>query len=278
MKSFALSALAIAAASSTAFGAFTITDGNATMTSSNTPNFPNSTLSTADFRPEGGTSTDHLFYYNWSYRALSAGSTGIQSFSNLTSPTVVQAGNTVTFTWSNNGPGSLGSTRFDAVLTMVITDGPVTGHAKMDATLVFTAASTNTAPTNWSIFNGHDFDVSGTTGSDAVTVNNTSAVEYTQTDTATGFFAKAQGFGASRYQVGGSSTIRNLLTGGGLTNLNNTASAAAGDNAGAFQWDVSGLAPGASVTIQSSFLVAPTPGAAGLLGLAGLTGLRRRRA
>ncbi len=278
MKTFALSALALAAASSAAFGAFTITDGNAVMTSSVTPNFGDNISQTADFRPEGGTSTDHLFYYNWSYRALSSGSTGIRGFSFLESPVVSAAGNTVTFTWSNNGPGPVGQSRFSAVLTMVITDGAVPGHAKLDATMVFTAASTNTGPTNWSLFNGHDFDVSGTFGSDTYVVNNTSAVEYTATDSVTGFFAKAQGFGASRYQVGSSSTIRGLLTGGGLTNLNNTATFGPGDGAGAFQWDITGLAPGASTTIYSSFLIAPTPGAASLLGLAGVAALRRRRA
>ncbi len=276
MKTFALSALALAAASSTAFGAFSISNGNATFSSSVTPNFGDSNLQTADFRPEGGTTQDQLFYYNWSYRPLSAGSTGIRGFSFLESPVVAASGNTATFTWSNNGPGPVGQSRFSAVLTLVLTDGAVPGYATVNATMAFTAATSNTGPTSWSLFNGLDFDVQGLS-TDTVVVNDTSAVEFTQTDVPTGIFAKAQGFGANRYQVGGSSTIRNLLTGGGLTNLNNTASAASGDNAGAFQWDFS-LQPGETKTIQSAFLVAPAPGAVTLMGVAGLVAARRRRA
>lgn len=274
MKTLVLSALALAAASSTAFGAFTLTSGNATFTSSVTPNFGDSNLQTADFRPEGGTTTDHIFYYNWSYRAPGSGNRG---FSFLDTPVVSVTGDTATFTYTNAGPNPVGQNRFNAVLTLRLTDLATTGHAQLDATLVFTAATTNTAATTWAIFNGQDFDVSGTAGSDSVTVNDTSAVEYTQTDTVTGFFAKAQGFGASRYQVGTSSGIRNLLTGGGLSNLNNTNTVATGDNAGAFQWDFS-LQPGESKTIASSFIVAPAPGAVTLMGVAGLVAARRRRA
>jgi hypothetical protein len=274
MKNLALSTLALVAASSSAFGAFTLTSGNATFSASGTPNFGDSTVTTADFRPEGGSTTDHIFYYNWSYRAPGAGNRG---FSFLDTPVVSVTGDTATFTYTNAGPNPVGFNRFNAVLTLKLTDLATTGHAQLDATLVFTAATTNTGATTWAVFNGQDFDVSGTTASDAILVNDVNAVEYTQTDTVTGFFAKAQGFGASRYQVGTSSGIRGLLTGGSLANLNNTNTVATGDNAGAFQWDFS-LQPGESKTIASSFIVAPAPGAAGMLGLAGVAALRRRRA
>ncbi|MFM9957109.1 MAG: hypothetical protein ACKVZJ_03470 [Phycisphaerales bacterium] len=275
MKTFALSALALVAASSTAFGAFSITNGNATFSSSVTPNFGDTTNQTVDLRPEGGVTQDQAFYYNWSYRPLSAGSTGIRGFSFLESPVVAAAGNTATFTWSNNGPGPVGQSRFSAVLTLVLTDGAIAGQAKVDATMVFTAATSNTGLTSWSLFNGLDFDIQGLANDTAV-VTNPTAAEYTQTDVS-GIFGKHAGFGANRFQVGSSSPIRGLLTGGGSTNLNNTASFGPGDAAGAFQWDFS-LQPGESRSIVTSFLVAPTPGTAGLLGLAGLAGLRRRRA
>lgn len=242
----------VSACCATSQAAFTITSGNATFSSAQTPFFQDSTLNTVDFKPDS--TTDHMFYYNWSYRAPGQGNRG---FSWLDTPTQVVAGDTVTFTYTNAGPNPVGFNRFNAVLRLKITDGAVPGAARLEAFLVFTAAATNSGPTSWEILNGCDFDVGGTSANDVCTVTNATGVVGNATDSVTGDVLSFWGSQANRFEVNNGSTLRTKLTGGSLNNLTNAVSFS-GDGGAGFQWSIVNLAPGASVELRSTFALNTT--------------------
>lgn len=266
-------ALALSAASARA--AFTITNGNATFNMTAVSNiFPTSSLSTADFRPEGGTTTDHVFYYNWGYRVPLGSNTGM---SQLVTPTVVVAGDTATITSLDNGPGPTGQNRFDSVNTIRIEDGANPGEAALFSSQAVTARPQNSGPVTFQFIHVVDVDFNGTTGSDTFTMDNLGLVSGNVVDSANpSLLGLYDGIGATRYEVAASATVRGRLNGGNA-NLGNTASFA-GDGGYAFQWEVT-LAPGESRTFQSSFrTVVPEPASMGLLALSAPALLRRRRA
>lgn len=270
-----LAAAAAIGLASAAQGAFTITNGNASfnMTAASTI-FPTSNLSTADFRPDGGSTVDHVFYYNWGYRVPLGSNTGM---SQLVTPSVVVGGDTATITSLDNGPGPSGQNRFDSVNTIRIADGANPGEATLFSAMTITARANNAGPVAFEFFHVVDVDFNGTTGSDTFTIADTGAVNGTVTDSAApsllGLFS---GTGASRYEVASSSTVRGRIN-GGSANLGNTTSFA-GDGGYGFQWSVT-LAPGESRTFESVFrTVVPEPASLGLLGVIAPALLRRRRA
>lgn len=271
-------ALALA---STAQAAISITSGNATfaMPAADSSLFPTSTTSGADFRPEGGTTTDQMFYYNWGVRQPGFSNAGLTAAG---ASSVTGSGNgtdTYTHTIIDGGAGAAGASRYNAVTTIKITDGAVAGAARLDSTLVFTASQANTGPNTYELLHIVDNDMNGSFGNDVFTITNTAGVNGTVTDsvlTAPAVIGFFDGLGANRYEVSGSTTIRGRMT-GGLVNLNNTASFS-GDGGYGFQWTVT-LAPGESFTARSSYnLVVPEPATLGLLAMAAPALLRRRRA
>lgn len=261
--------------------AVSITNGNATFTMPAAVGslFPTSTTSGADFRPEGGTTTDQMFYYNWAVRQPGFSTAGLTAAG---ASSITDAGNgtdTYTHTIVDGGGGPAGASRFNAVTTIRITDGANPGEARLDSTLVFTASPNNTGPNTYQLLHVVDNDMNATFGNDVFTITDTAAVRGQVVDTvlaapaAIGLF---EGLGANRYEVSGSSTIRGRIT-GGLVDLNNNASFS-GDGGYGFQWSVT-LAPGESFTARSSFaLVVPEPATLGLLAAAAPALLRRRRA
>ncbi len=227
--------------------AFTITSGNAVFSSTQTPFLQDSTLSSADFKPDG--TTDHVFYYNWSYRAPGGANRG---FSWIDTPVQTVAGDTLTLTYTNAGPNPVGFNRFDATIRIKITDSTSPNAARLEAFVTFTAAATNSGPTSWELFNGVDVDLSATSLNDVCTVSNPTGVVGTVTDPVTADSLTFFGAGANRFEVSSGSVLRPKLTGGVGNNLANTTTYT-GDGAFGFQWTIANLAPGASVQLYSSF-------------------------
>ncbi|HRK31002.1 MAG TPA: PEP-CTERM sorting domain-containing protein [Tepidisphaeraceae bacterium] len=263
-----------------AFGAFTLNNGNATFTmlASASSLFPTSNLSGADFRPEGGATTDQMFYYNWGVRQPGFSNAGLTAAG---ASSITESGtgtDTYTHTIINGGTGPAGQSRYDAVTTIRLTDGALPGAARLDSTLVFTASQGNAGPVTYQLFHIVDNDFNGSLNNDQFNVTDTTAVRGTVVDTlltAPAVFGEFEGLGASRYEVSGSSTIRSRIN-GGIVDLNNSASFL-GDGGYGFQWTVT-LAPGESYTARSSYnLVVPEPATAGLLITLAPAFLRRRR-
>jgi hypothetical protein len=272
-------AAALALAAQGALAAFSITDGNATFSTSlaNTNPFSNSSLNTYDFRPEGGTSTDQVFYYNWGYRVPLGSNTGM---SHLVAPSISNPdAQTIVLDMPNNGPGAVGQNRFDSRVTIRITDGALPGEARLDSTLQVTSLTSNTGPVTYQFFHVVDVDFNGTAGNDVYNITNPSGVDGTVTDsalTAPAVLGEYSGLGANLFQLGSSSTMRAIINGSSAASLNGTATFS-GDGAYGFQWTVT-LAPGESATFSSSFrTVVPEPAAIGLFAAAAPILLRRRR-
>lgn len=276
----AAAAAATLLAAQPSFAAFSITNGNATFSTSlaNSNPFSNSNLNTYDFRPEGGTSTDQVFYYNWGYRVPLGSNTGM---SNLVAPTIGNPdAQTIVLDMPNNGPGAVGQNRFDSKVTIRITDGAAPGEARLDSTLQVTSLASNTGPVTYQFFHVVDSDFNGTAGNDVYSITNPAGVDGTVVDSLLSVPAvrgEYSGAGANLYQVGASTTMRGIINGAASTNLNNTGTFA-GDGAYGFQWTVT-LAPGESATFSSSFqTVVPEPATCGLLIVAAAPlALRRRR-
>ncbi|MFM9957988.1 MAG: hypothetical protein ACKVZJ_07915 [Phycisphaerales bacterium] len=248
MKTLTLTSAALLLAASSASGVFQIFDGNAEMRSALTPFLPDSPLCTADFRCDGLASPDHMFGYNWSYRAPGGGNRG---FSWLDTPVQTMVGDTLTLVYTNAGPNPVGFNRFNARLTVQIFDAFQPNTARCESTLDFQAAATNAGPTVWNIFHLADMDLNGTAGNDVYQMTPATNAEGVigeggSTDRIN-FLAR----NPARFQVGPGAVLRNGVIGGGLFDLNGTANFA-GDGAYAFQWLVT-LLPGQTIQFKSAF-------------------------
>ncbi|MBN8644867.1 MAG: hypothetical protein J0L61_06440 [Planctomycetes bacterium] len=255
-KLSAWSAAAVAALglAPSALGVFVISNGNASMRSALTPFLPDSALSTCDFFADA-VGPDHMFGYNWAYRAPGSGNRG---FSWLDTPTQTVAGDTLTLVYTNAGPNPVGFNRFNARLTVRVFDTVIPNTARVESTLEFQAAPTNLGPTVWELFNVNDFDLNGTPANDSYFVPAPGVVAGRVTEGASTDVINFIGVNAGRFEVGGGAAVRTKVVGGGLSNLSNAAGPAAGDGAVGYQWTVT-LLPGQIVTLKSAFGVNMPP-------------------
>lgn len=262
-----------AACSTSALATLTLTDGNALYVST----VPTTAIATggglADFRPEGGTTTDSLFRSTWHWRVngvdtrefafSSESGFGFSETSN---------GNVGTRSWIGLGGG-----RFNAMMTVTLTDGAVAGAALLSQQLTITNTSQDAL--DLSLFNFADFDVAGTFGGDVATLGGPNLIDVVDGANT----AQWLGVGADAYQVTAFNSLYTSLTNASVTNLDFSGLPfGPGDFTAAFQWDrVLGVGPGQSVTVttlQGIGQAVPAPGALAVLGMAGLCGRRRRRA
>jgi hypothetical protein len=280
MRFSLFTAVAVAAASSSAFGAWTINSGNAVMTASGNgaSTWSNSSLNTVNLLPNGTTNPDEMFYYNWGYRITTGANqnTGMSVLSPGFSQTV--AGDTATFNMPDNGPGPVGQNRFDSTLTVKLTDGTSPGAVRVDGTLVITSRTSNTGPFSIELYHAVDNDLNGTFGGDNYIYNPVSGTG-TITDAAAPSLLGSFGGSpvANRYQVGGQVPIRAIINGSSAANLTNTATFGPDDGGYALQWSYR-LLPGESVTVSSFYqTVVPEPTTIAALGAVGAMALRRRK-
>lgn len=240
--------------------------------------------------------TDNLYRMGWSYNQ--GAGTSNRPFSALDTPSASYVGNTAFFTWTNAGAGPAGTARWNAALSVTLTELAPTpgssepGAARVDSYLIFTAAATNSAPVNFSLFHDLDFDIKGVSsaGNDVYRVLNSNAVLGRATDTTSTNFADFLALSASRYEFNTGAALRARLgangSGVGTGNLSTPVGTAVADWAGtdgavAFQWTQT-LAPGESVEILNSFTInSPVPEPASVLLMLGggalLLAARRRR-
>jgi hypothetical protein len=244
-----LAAAVVAAGSSSAFGVFTITDGNAGMSSVLTPYLPDSNLPTSDFRADGLASADHMFAYNWAYRAPGNGNRG---FSWLDTPVQTVVGNTLTLVYTNAGPNPVGFNRFNARLVVRVFDTVIPNTARVESTMDFQAAATNSGATVWNLFHIADLDLNGTPANDIYTILPATSVSGAITDGGGPDKINFVGLNATKFEVGTGLTLRNKVIGGGGADLNGAPGPFSGDGAYGFQWVVT-LQPGQTVQFKSAF-------------------------
>lgn len=212
-----------------------------------------------------GGGPDSVFNDWWWFRGVN--DTREFAIANATSRTLV-GGNGVVYGYNVAG--------LDGELSYTMTQ-PVANSARVDQRWVL--RNNTSAPIKVDMFHYIDFDLNGATSNTAslTTPNNRMLVEHV----ASGTTADWWGVGAHSYQVTSFATLRGLLTNTVVNNLNNTGLPfGPGDYTGAYQWTLQ-VAPGAAVSIISSYGVntaaIPAPGALALLGLGGLVAARRRR-
>lgn len=276
--SLGIDVVVIAIATQAALAQISLTDGNANFTlfgASPTNPFSNSFNNLADFRPDGGSSTDHVAYYNWGFRVPLGLNTGL---SELVQPLIsTPDSRTAIITMLKNGPGPIGQSRFDSTVTIRLIEGELPGEARLVSTLSVTALPSNSALVFFRFFHIVDVDFNGTAASDVFNILNSAGVDGTIVDTALSSpatSAKFYGQIASRYRVDFASTMRSIVNGGGNSDIQN-AETFTGDGAYGFQWTVA-LNPGQSAEF-TSYLLVPEPISLGLLTPAILFVLRRRR-
>lgn len=241
------------------------------------------------FGSNGAFATDMLYRYGWSYNQ-GVGTTN-RPFSALDTPAASYAGNVATFTWANAGAGTAGFARWDAVMTITLTElaagtTSLPGQARVDTALSFRASNSNAAPINFNLFHELDLDITGASGpgGDTFRVLDANAVSGRAFD-GSGNYAEFQGTGAQRYLFATGASLRGGLN-GGSSNLGTLAGTvqpdwASSDGAVGFQWTRT-LAPGEAFSVNSSFTInspVPEPGTWALMlaGLAGVATLARRR-
>ncbi len=297
-----LTAAALCASASATFAQGTISSGSTFLQFVGTPFSTGSGNANLLFGSTSAFATDELFRYGWAYNQGVA--TSNRPFSTLDTPVQTYVGNTATMTWTNAGAGTTGFARWNATLTIVLTEIAPTGsssqpgQARVDSFLTFTSNAANSGSIAFSVFNDIDLDIIGTGASNATgdtcrVLDSSSAtgIKGTAFDGSGANYAEFIGVGAARYEFNTGTALRTKLgytsgTGSGsLATAAGTSVAdwASTDGAVAFQWTPT-LAPGESVVISSSFTInsplTPVPEPAGwalMLGGVALLGSRLRR-
>ena len=282
----------------------TITSGTTSLQFVGTPFTTGTGNANLFFGSTSAFGTDQLFRYGWAYNQGVGTST--RPFSTLDTPGQGYSGNVATLTWGGAGAGVAGFARWDAVLTITLTEIAPTlvstqpGSARVDSVLRFTASAGNAAAINFNLFHDLDFDIIGTAANNAANdvyriVDATSAtgIAGRAFDTTSSNYAEFIGAGAQRYEFNTGAALRTKLgstSGTGTGNLATPAGTgvadwASTDGAVAFQWSPT-LSAGQSVTISTSYTMnaavaaIPEPSSWALMavGVLALTGLARRRA
>ncbi|MFO0834242.1 MAG: GC-type dockerin domain-anchored protein [Phycisphaerales bacterium] len=224
-----------------------IADGDAVMIFQGIPPFSiaagDSTLFT------DATFNDEAYKYSWYYRTT--GNNTNRPFSSLDTPTETYRENEATFVWTNAGPGPVGQERFDARLIVRLFDGPSPHQVRVEHTLEFKSHSTTTQ--TFQVFNLVDMDLEATATNDTAQIADSSRVLARQKDTSTNSYSELVGTGASRFEVGTGTSLRNKLN-SGSANLSNAVGPVNGDAAAAFQWTLT-LAPGETRIIRGGFTI-----------------------
>ena len=246
-----IAAAALAALAGSASAQFTVTDGDASLNvvgpvpfSSNLPN--------ATWRLDGPSSPDQLSQFNWYYRTENNNINRV--FSSLDTPASSVAGDTMTFTYTNAGPGPVGTERFNAVIKVQIEDAAAANTGRVYSELVATASAANTGPRVFNFFVIIDPDLAGGSPNpgtnDSVSYSGNSA---TFTETGSNDSIQTIADSPTKFEVNTASSIRSKLNGGSFS-LGNLADPVAGDVAAAYQWTVT-LAPGESRTFRAGFAI-----------------------
>lgn len=231
-----------------AFGAGTITDGNASFFYAPEAAVP---LGNADFRADAA-SFDALFQHMFFFR-LNNGATP-STVKHFGAPDAiggqVYAGNLATIRWTGLGePGLL----FDALLEIEITDGAVAGRAFLGLSLTLTSAGATDL--DLSVFNFADMDCGGSGAPlDTVTKVGVGPIRYSDTgpDVVDIF-----GVPAAYFQCEAPLTLRSRLTTSSVTNLANTITPGTpADHASAYQWDTF-IPAGSQAVFISSMAINP---------------------
>jgi hypothetical protein len=207
----------------------------------------------------------------WFYRISSFGRA--RNFNNATNKTVTAN----TASWDFSLDGSI-----NAKLSMAVTQ-PAAGQGKLVQTLSLTnvsGADITFQLFNWAKFHAFIPAANAVSGS-------TTKIQGSQTPSSVGSLVTASlsstgAVASNRWQMDPSSNSNGVLNSIINTNnyaLNNAASgnAASQNPMGALQWQNLFIADGQTVTVETTFLVIPSPSSLALLGLGGLVAGRRRR-
>jgi hypothetical protein len=258
----------------TASAQVTIMAGNATYTQFALPTTETSTAGTSDLRPEGGTTTDHLFQNMWYYRV--AGDTREHPIGNYT----LAGGQTITAVGSGGGTNqfsyAITETRFTAQWVGTLFDSTDPGNSTLYQS--FSITNPGGSPLSIALFSYADFDVNGTAGGDSATGG---IPEMTITDSVAGT-ALYGGLAANAFQVTAFATLRGLLLNASVDDFNNTGLPfGPGDFTGGFQWNLV-IPAGGTVSVDGYLSVGPLvpipePTSLALTGLGILGVIRYRR-
>lgn len=243
----AAAAFGLASMTGAVFAGGAIADGDAVLIFQGIPPFSiaagDSTLFT------DATFIDESYKYSWYYRTT--GNNTNRLFSSLNTPTESYRENEATFVWINAGPGPEGQERFDAKLIVRLHDGPAPHQVRVEHTLEFKSHS-NTTQT-FQVFNLVDMDIEASPSNDSAQIADVSRVLARQKDTSTNAYSEIVGTGATRFDVGTGTALRNKLN-SGSANLSNASGPVNGDAAAAFQWTLT-LAPGETRVIRGGFTI-----------------------
>jgi hypothetical protein len=303
MKSLCLSLLALSACMLTgaASAQGSISSGTTFLSFVGTPFGTGSGNANLLFGSSSAFGTDQLFRTGWAYNQGPA--TSNRPFSTLDTPTQSYSGNVATLTWANAGAGTAGFARWDAVMTITLTEiapspgGSVPGRARVDTALSFKSSSGNAGSIAFNVFNDLDLDIIGSGVGNALgdtyrvlDASAGSGISGRAFDSSGSNYAEFIGAGAQRYEFNTGSALRTKLGitsgagSGALTAAAGTAVSdwASTDGAVAFQWTRT-LAPGESFSINTSYTInspIPEPATSALLGVGAVwlaMAVRRRR-